>query len=109
MQATLKKENDREIVFRFDHLWGWVVLIAGPGLLLLWPRLEPDARLWVAGFALLMAVFGLLTVLRRFELRLDLAAETWHRRQGFWPYVAADSGPLSDVRAVTVRYRLETA
>ncbi len=55
-----------------------------------------------------MAVFGLLTVLRRFELRLDLAAETWHRREGFWPNVAADSGPLSDVRAVTVRYRLET-
>ncbi len=108
MQATLKTENEREVVFRFGHLWGWIALIAGPGLLLLWPRIAADARLWTAAFALIMAVFGLLSVLRRFELRLDLVSGTWHRRQGFWPRVAADSGPLSDVRAVGVRYRLDT-
>ncbi len=108
MQATLKTENEKEVVFRFDHLYGWIVLVAGPGLLLLWPRLEADARIWVAGFALIMAVFGVLTVLRRFELRLDLASGTWHRRQGFWPRVAADSGPLSDVRVVKMCFRLGT-
>ncbi len=108
MQATLKTENEREVVFRFDHLWGWIALVAGPGLLLLWPRLQVDARIWVVGFALIMAVFGALTVLRRFELRLDLGAGTWHRRQGFWPNVATDSGPLSDLRAVKMRYRLKT-
>ncbi len=107
-QATLKRSTDREIALRFDHLWGWIFLLLGPGLLGLWPVLEPGARLWVAGFAALMGLFGLLTVLRRFELRVDLPAGTWHRRQGFWPRIESSSGPVSEITAVSVKTSLGT-
>src|SRR5690606_3514150 len=104
--VTLRRENERELVFANRPsaalAVGFAFAVSGYAV---WALL-PDRRRWfLLAVALVAVVISAAAALRRERLVLDLANGRYRRETGYWPRIESRTGSLAEVEHVELVLR----
>jgi hypothetical protein len=103
--ARIVREDSSGIYLSHTPMVGLVFVAVGGAMAYFgFFRLADDTigRWMLGGMGIFFAVMGVLAMLWRYELKLDLMTRTYRGRRGFWPSPKVLQGSLDELRGIAI-------
>lgn len=106
----LVKDKDNELLFSFRYKVGLFYSVLGAAIIYFCVSAAGALLIvrFVFGlFGLVIALIGFFGLFKRFELKVNLSAQTYRISKGLWPTIRVTRGSLNELNNVTLTTRAE--